>query len=738
MSDPSPLIRAQNIIFNATTGMGIYTYYTTFLPNSREIAEFFNLTTWNSDNKITDYALNTVKNLPLTQLLASFPQELQPQLSPIYSQFISPDNKTMLISIDFSEKSSAIKGCIPQIRNDAKQVANNLGILDNVELYVTGEPAFDHDIQEETFKDIERIDPISIGLIILIIGLFFASVLSPLIPLGAIGISIIAAFACVFLIGTFVAHVYFIILTFLPMSMLGAGCDYGIFLMSRFYEERKKGKSKEEAVETAVTWAGESIATSGATVIISFGAMSLASFGMIKTLGLTVMLGIAIALIAALTFVPSILMLLGDKLFWPRKLLKDNNGEVIPNRKSRISYYRKSARFTVKHAKLIVIVALLVTVPATIGALSFPGSHDFIAQTPKNMESRAGFDAMAEGFGQGALSFTKTLIVVQFNDKITDGNTFNQTILEAISLLENKTAQLSGISKVYGPTRYDGRPFNYSQLNDPNIPAYQRSQLVQNVLNFIGSSKNTALILVELSYEPYTNEALDAVGMLRNEIKELRNANSDIALNEAEVYVGGVTASTRDITAIVDADFVNMLIMVMVGVFIVLMFALGSIFTPLRLILTITLSIAWTLAIVNLVFQVWLGIPMIWMIPMILFILMMGLGMDYDIFLVTRIREGVIKGMSDEEAIEHAVERTGGIISACGFVMAGALGSLMLSTMPMLQQFGLALFAVVLLDAMFVRIYLVPAIMMLLKKYNWWAPKRIRRVPEREDKLVNC
>jgi len=120
--------------------------------------------------------------------------------------------------------------------------------------------------------------------------------------------------------------------------------------------------------------------------------------------------------------------------------------------------------------------------------------------------------------------------------------------------------------------------------------------------------------------------------------------------------------------------------------------------------------------------------------PMILFIILMGLGMDYDIFLVTRIREEVLKGKTDEDAIVTAVERTGGIITACGIIMAGAFASLMLSTMGLLQEFGFGLSFAIIIDAMLVRIYLVPAIMVLLKKWNWWAPGRLQRVKRDEKK----
>ena len=106
----------------------------------------------------------------------------------------------------------------------------------------------------------------------------------------------------------------------------------------------------------------------------------------------------------------------------------------------------------------------------------------------------------------------------------------------------------------------------------------------------------------------------------------------------------------------------------------------------------------------------------------------MGLGMDYDIFLMTRVKEEVMKGKSDEEAIAHAVEYTGSIITICGVIMAGAFGTMMLSSMGMLQEFGFGLCFAILIDATIVRIYLVPAIMILLKKWNWWAPFGLQKV----------
>jgi hypothetical protein len=203
------------------------------------------------------------------------------------------------------------------------------------------------------------------------------------------------------------------------------------------------------------------------------------------------------------------------------------------------------------------------------------------------------------------------------------------------------------------------------------------------------------------------------------------------------MLVGGETASVADLANSSAADYFNMTALVLVGVFVVLMIALGSIFTPLRLIFTILLSISWAMAAVIYIFHTYVGMELIWILPIMLLVIMLGLGLDYDIFLVTRIREYVVGGAKDDEAIETAVERTGGIITATGLVTAGAFGTMMLSQIPMLQQLGLAFFIVVILDATLTRVYLVPSIMRHMKRLNWWAPGRIRRVPiTPEEKLI--
>ena len=135
----------------------------------------------------------------------------------------------------------------------------------------------------------------------------------------------------------------------------------------------------------------------------------------------------------------------------------------------------------------------------------------------------------------------------------------------------------------------------------------------------------------------------------------------------------------------------------------------------------------------HIVFTVILGEDVLWMIPIILLVICLGLGMDYDILLTTRIKENVMAlGMSNDDAIHHAVTHTGSVITICGLIMGGAFGTLMLSSIPLLQEFGFALCFAILVDALIVRTYIVPAIMHLLGDWNWKGPGVERNIQKEQ------
>ena len=651
----------------------------------------------------------------------------------LVSRFMNTDptsgaaNTTMLMAVSLS-----VGGSSHEAENDVRVIRDLIRQEQQLVLgystYVTGDAALEVDTMDAVSTDTSRVDPITVILIVVLVGLFFRSVLSPWIPLMTIGLAYLLTTAVIYILGTYVMQIHYSVTMLILVVMLGAGTDYCIFIMSRYREERVAGRQKEEAVKTSLMWAGESIATSGATVMIGFGALMISQYSMVRSMGMALVAAVGITLLFALTMLPSLLMLIGDKVFWPNSMAKATlRAKSLEERGG--GYFRKSVKFSLKHSKAIVLAALVISVPAVYFYFALVPSYDFMASLP-NAESKQGINALGAGFGEGTI--TPTYIVVRFDHSILEANgTLNLTAAAQLERYSALVSNQSNIRSVSGPTRPFGSPVNNSYLG--SLPGVERATYEMAMASSIGTDNRTVMITVVLQDEPFTTKSIQTIDTIR--AIDRQDASSIFGVN-AIVLVGGSTAAMFDVSGTVSQDFLTMRVVVLIGIYVVLLLVLGSLLIPLRLIMTVLLNVTWTIAMTMLIFQFGFGSPVLWMMPLILFVVAMGLGMDYDIFLTTRIREEVLKGKTDEKAIAAAVERTGGIITACGLVMAGAFGSMMLSQTILLREFGFGLAFAILLDAMILRIYLVPAIMLLLQKWNWYAPGRLQRV-RRDEKARN-
>ena len=189
-----------------------------------------------------------------------------------------------------------------------------------------------------------------------------------------------------------------------------------------------------------------------------------------------------------------------------------------------------------------------------------------------------------------------------------------------------------------------------------------------------------------------------------------------------EAYISGAAVSNYELSELVNKDFHFIIVIVIVLLILLLFFVMKSYFTPIRAVATIVMSVVWTLGLTYILFEHILGMPVVWIVPIVLFVVCLGLGMDYDILLTTRVKECVMKGHSNDDAIIEAVQKSGAIITLCGLIMAGAFGTMMMSSSPMLMEFGFALGFAIAVDALVIRTYIVPAIMHLMGDWNWKGP----------------
>ncbi|WP_400208581.1 MMPL family transporter [Candidatus Methanomassiliicoccus intestinalis] len=629
---------------------------------------------------------------------------MSPALDNALSLLISENGKITMVTVAYGETGSSSEEQISELRT----IVNDAAEGTTVQHWITGSDPLGSELEESTMSDLRIIEPVTIILVLVLIGLFFRSLLGAVMPPLSVGIALGISFSLVYLL-SFVMQIHYSVQTLMLTGMMGAGCDYCIFILSRYREERKAGRDKESSVRESVMWAGESIATSGATVIIGFGALAIANFAMLQSMGIALALGVLIALLVALTLIPSLLMLLGDKLFWPAKFGKATDPETFKKKslkkKDKEGYFTRSAKFSIKHAKVLVVAMILISVPAIYLVTEMDQSYDFVGAMAET-ESTEGLAVLGEGFGAGVIQPTQIAISFE-NEIVSEESGINYEELKDASTLAAYLNDLDGVASV---TNID-------------------SQLENGTINSILSNDGKSLLLtVVFQDDPYDQQSMAALNDMRDIDPQDERWDSINA-----IYVGGATALMYDISQLVQNDMNTVEIVVVVAIYLVLLFVLGAVISPLRSIITILLSISWTLAVMVLVFQYALGQDILWIVPMVLLVVCLGLGMDYDILLTTRIREEIAKGKTNNDAIVYSVEKTGGIITACGFIMAAAFGSMMLSSGYLLKEFGFALMFAILLDAMFVRIYLVPAIMSLLGKWNWWAPGPIAKMYKKRN-----
>jgi putative drug exporter of the RND superfamily len=704
------LVGGMASITNATFLQGVYDLGPTYEPSA-----------------VSAYADSIVRN----GTLATYPIAIPEQL---LTNFVSSNYKTMLFMVTFSVAADYVEtngdkplmDNVNVLRNEINDLKANMGTT--ITTYVTGDAAISADNEASSSSDMAMIEPFTIIIILVLMGILFRSVLGQFLPLGAVGVAVGLSQAMVFIIGSTIAQIDYTVLTMMFAILMGVGTDYSIFIVTRYREERIRGATREQAVHVAVTWAGESIVTSGATVIVAFFAMATSSFAFVQTMGIVMGLSIIIALLVALTLVPAILMLVGNRMFWPTSGKRfERYAKNLMQRKSEghHGYFHKAASFSVKHAKVVILAVVLVSIPTSYMFVTQETSFDFIGSMG-NPESIQGMNAMTSDFGAGKIMPTQ--VVITGDTVVYDGTQFNYAYLDAIDNITATIAADSMIQTVTGITRPYGQWVDYRNLSA--LPAETRSQIETGMLTSMGNDSKSVLLTVVLKDQPQKASAVAYMTTLRSELADAKLLQP--ALATSTILVGGSTAMLHDMSLSTSQQFANIEILVVIGIFAVLLVVLGSVLLSAFAVVSIAVSITWSFAATTLVFGDWLGKPILWLIPLILFVMLMGIGMDYNVFILTRIREEVHKGKDAKTAVVDAVDWTGGIITALALIMAGAFGSIMLSSNSMLQEFGFALFLAVILDAMIVRTYVVPAAVVLMGKWAWWAPGRLQRVGRAE------
>ncbi|HXQ49219.1 MAG TPA: MMPL family transporter [Thermoplasmata archaeon] len=640
----------------------------------------------------------------------------------LLSQFVNPAGTASIVSVGYtvSDAYTNASGGQPVFADYPKIDARAASVLAasdpsrSISYVQTGGGPLDLFTQTAVNSTLALVLPLTVGLLLLIAMLYFRSPITPLVTFAGLGIALVLALGGTILIGKLVGAVDTTSLTLEEVFVLGVGTDYSIFLVARYREERVHGSSPDEAIVNSVAWAGQSVATSGSTAIIATLALTFSGVALLAQWGSVLSLAILITILMSLTLVPAFLKILGGRIFWPTSgaRFERHARRSADGVRKETTYFYRVGRLTQRRPVLVVVVLLLVSLPLVYLALNVPLAYDFYGQLPAGHPATDGLQSLYTHYGDGFA--TPSFALVTFSSPLVVGNHSNATEFADVAALTSRAENTSGIASVASPIGPDGAPLS-EWVNLSSLALAPQENLLGTLPGFVGTDGRTVVLTLVPTSTGLSSEAVNSVRAVESTFAGFTSSHPEVTA----IAYGGGAPTIGDLADETAHATLILLIAVTVGLLLVLVAVLRTWIIAVMAIATIGLSISWAWAITYLVFQELLGFPLFFYVRTILFLLILGLGIDYNIFVLSRVREERLRGRTSSEAVVTAVGRTGGIITAAAIILASAFGALMIGEFTLIRAIGFSVAVAVVLDAMVVRTYLVPAFLQLLGDRAW-------------------
>lgn len=610
-----------------------------------------------------------------------------------------------------------------------------------LEHHLTGTGGLAADQAEALVGSFEQTAIITVLLVLAILIFVYRSAVAPLIPLVTIGVAFVVARGVLGLLAENGLRVASLAETFIVVMIFGAGTDYCLFIVSRYREDLVAGGGPRPTLRRSMTLVGPVIAASAITVIVGFMSQLTARFGVFKTMGPAMGIAIFVTLVAGLTLTPALLRLSGRHAFWPGRLEDPRAAEASPR------WQRLAERVRAHPTELLLAGIIMLLVPAS-GIGWFRSSFDLVRELPPSADARQGFDTLAEHFSAGTLA--PVYVLVETDRSITD-----DANLAAVDRLTDALRRTPGVAEARSVTQPAGSPLTPATMQrlgggdqagfgsaglDPNKVDIgplvsemskpgglrftgpilrQYPQLLDGPLGFfLGPDRTSTRLVVSLEGNPYDRGALPVI---RNLDDVADKALAGTSLSGSRLAIGGPASFFVDMQEIGNADFRIMTAVLIGGIFLVLAWLLRSLVAPFYLLASVVLSYAATMGLCVAVFIGIFGDPGIsFWLPPFLFIILVALGADYNIFIMSRIREEADAGADIHDAVTRGLVATGHVITSAGLILAGTFAVLVLAPIPQLRQIGFGVTVGVLIDTFIVRSLIVPAATMLLGRWAFW------------------
>jgi RND superfamily putative drug exporter len=576
---------------------------------------------------------------------------------------------------------------------------------DGMEVHITGGTAVIYDMQEASKNDIIKAEMIGVPIALIVLLIVFGTVLGALLPMivGVMSVTITLGLTY------FIAH-YYSLSNFLPnmVTMLGlaVGIDYALFMVSRFREELKRQPSLEDAVAMTCQMAGKSIFFSGIAVLIGLLSMLFIDLNIFKSLSLGGTIVVTISVLVANTLLLSLLGMFGHKI----NILK-----VIPRawkRKKESNLWRTVAFAVMKRPVTLVLILSVVLISLMLPLANMKLGVPAAEVLPPTYESRYGFDLMNQSYDQRELNPIHIAVTAE-------QEVWNE---QSVNLIQDYLVELEGLANVKEIQSYLHATGIYT-LDQP-AALLQQKEIQQELEQQKLAGGHTAVIAVIPESDPNGEDTDELV----NRIRELN-------IQGLQTLVTGDAAFRSDIIDRIYAGIPNVLIFVVGVTYFVLMFAFRSMLLPLKAVLMNVLSLGASLGIVVSVFQYGYFAELMQItsigyvnatLPVLIFCVVFGISMDYEVFLISRIAEEYEKTGDNDLSTAEGLRNTGGLITSAALILIVVVGTFIFTDIEIMKALGLGLSLAVLIDATLVRIIMVPALMKLLGPANWWAPRWLK------------
>jgi RND superfamily putative drug exporter len=595
---------------------------------------------------------------------------------------VSRDRHTLLVPV-------LLTGSVEDAPDTARPLVDVVTALDGQDgfsVVTGGAGSTGRTFMETAARDLRTAEVLGMPVALVVLIVVFGALVAAGIPLLLASAAIVAALGMTALIGRAFEISTFVI-NMVSMMGLAVGIDYSLLIIQRFREERRHGRSRDEAIAVAGSTAARSVLFSGMAVIVALTGLLLVPDSIFRSLAAGAIVVVVLAVASALTLLPAILRLLGDGVNLGRLRIPGHGRQATG-----AGFWHWASNLVMKHAVISIVVVVGLLVAAAVPYFTINLGMAGVSSLPEDSQPHRAFTLLNQEFSAGLL--TPTDIVVDAPDVLSP---------EVQGAIEHLQGALAA------------------------DPVFTRPSLQVN------ATGDLAHLTVAMRGDSQGDEAKAALDRLRH-----RYIPEAFAGAAATVFVGGETAANVDYGGIID-QYTPIVFAFVLGLsFIILLLVFRSIVVPLKAIVMNLLSVGASYGLMVLVFQHGVGHNLLgfqqagiiesW-VPLFMFSVLFGLSMDYHVFLLTRIRERFDATGDNRASVAYGVRHTAGMITGAALIMVAVFSGFAAGELVMFQQMGFGLAVAVILDATIVRTVLVPASMALLGNWNWYLPAWLDWLP---------